>query len=348
MSTSEPPSESAQTTSFRDEPGSEEARASLERELQRAAPQLDVARVRAVERFTSGLSSQSYRVVAETGAGPVTWVMRVEPEHGVIPPYDIGREYHLMADMGKAGLPVPAMLHLCEDTSVIGGRFLLMSFVEGVIYRSQDPRLAQDEKLAGSIQQQFVEMLARIHAASQSVFPRPADGREATRTQIAVCRDRLARTELLPSPVLRHALDVLDARAPEPQRLALLHGDYRLPNLMWHEGRISGILDWELAAVGDPLSDLAFTQTVGMGTCSIEGPLARLYGDLTGIEIDEKKMAYYKLFEMVKSTIIGLAGAHDMARGGTDLRLLSVGALALSGQPMFGVFEAQIESFEAS
>ncbi len=312
--------------------------------LQTNAKALDCRRIVSVERLTSGLSSQSFRVEAETGDGPITWVMRVEPEHGVIPPYDIGREYRLLDTVGRAGLPVPKMLHLCEDASVVGGRFLLMSFVKGIIYNSKDPRLEADPALRASCQEQFVEMAARIHGTAQDVLP-AAEGKAATLAQIAVCRDRMKRTELIPSPVLMRTLDLLEEEAPEPQRVGLLHGDYRLPNLMWHDGKIAGILDWELASVGDPLCDLAFSQTVGMGPCSIEGPLAERYTELTGVDVDPKKIIYYKLLEMVKSTIIGLAGAHDIAQGGSDLRLLSVATIALSGQAVFSALEAQLEQF---
>jgi aminoglycoside phosphotransferase (APT) family kinase protein len=317
----------------------------LQKTLRADAPQLGLERILSVERLTSGLSSQSYRVEGETNDGPITWVMRVEPEHGVIPPYDITREYRLLQDVDKAGLPVPKMLHLGEDKSVVGGRFLLMSFIVGEIYRSQDPRIVNDPALMASTQEQFVEMAARIHSTPQTVLPKYKTGKEAARGLIAICRDRMARTELIPSPILRHTLDILDRDAPDAQKIGLLHGDFRLPNLMWHDGKISGILDWELATVGDPLSDLAFTQTVGMGPCSIEGDLAKRYAEITGIEVDPKKIIYYKLLELTKSTIIGLAGAYDIAQGGTDLRLLSVATIALSGQAMFGLFESQLESY---
>jgi len=206
-----------------------------------------------------------------------------------------------------------------------------------------DTELAANPELLKDVQGQFVEMLARVHDAPQDVFPAPEDFRDATRAQIEVCRNRMTKTELLPAPLLRHALDVLEEKMPKPQKLALLHGDYRLPNLMWHEGKISGILDWELATLGDPLSDLAFTQTIGAGHCSIENELADHYGEITGVEIHPGKIAYYKLMELVKGSIIGLAGAYDLVHGGTDLRLLSVASIALSGQPVFALFEAQME-----
>jgi len=319
--------------------------APLEKALRRGAPELKVERIVAVERFTSGLSSQSYCVSAETADGPTRWVVRIEPEFGVIPPYDIGREYRLMSAMGDAGLPAPEVLYLEEDATIVGGRFVLMSFVEGEIYHNMDPRLAEDPELLGKMQEQFVEMLARIHEAPQTVLPPYADGQEAARGAVAVCRRRLLTTQLLPSPILRHALDVLDEHAPPAQRLVLLHGDYRLPNLKWLDGKISGILDWELARVGDPLSDLAFTQTIGNGHCSIEGELARRYSERTGIEIDDRRILYFRFLEMVKGSIIGLAGAYDLANGGDDLRLLSVATLAAAGQTMMGVLEAQLEEF---
>jgi len=312
--------------------------------LKRGAPSLALERIVSVDRFTSGLSSQSYCVEAETGEGPTRWVMRIEPEFGVIPPYDIAREYRLLQEMSAAGLEVPQMLYLEEDESVLGGRFMLMSFVEGEIYQSMDPRLAGSPDLP-KIQEAFVETLVKIHATKQTVLPAYTNGRDAARGEVAVCRKRLLRTEMVPAPVMRHALDVLDEHAPESERFGLLHGDYRLPNLKWDGTRISGILDWELARVGDPLSDLAFTQTVGHGHCSIEGDLAVRYGELAGVEIDPKKIQYYRFLELVKGSIIGHAGAYDLANGGDDLRLMSVTTIAAAGQAMMGLLEAQLVAF---
>ncbi len=322
-----------------------EMTAPLEKALKNNAPELGVERVVSIERFTSGLSSQSYGVDIETSDGPVRWVMRVEPEHGVIPPYDIAREYRLLKAVHGAGLPAPGVVLLEEDASIVGGPFILMHFIEGAIYRNTDARLGEDADLLARVQDRFVDMLARIHDISQTVLPGFETGEEAARAEVAVCRRRLKMTELLPSPVLRHALDILDEHAPPAQKLALLHGDYRLPNLMWKDGEISGVLDWELARVGDPLSDLAFSQTIGRGVCSVEGELAARYAERTGIEIDEKRVNYYRLLEMVKGTIIGLAGAYDVANGGADLRLMSVARIAAAGQAMMGALEAQLEQY---
>jgi|GEM_PF-1175791 len=318
----------------------------LEEYLSRRAPALGTRRVNAVERFPNGLSSLSCRVEAETDNGPVTWVLRAEPEHGVIPPYDIAAECRLVERVGAAGLPVPAVLHVESDPAELGSRFALMSFVEGEGYRSADPRFETDTAIVPALGLRFVEMLARIHGVRGHGLTAHADAASAARAFVAVCRRRLAETEVLPRPLIRHALDVLDRRAPEGDKTVLLHGDYRLPNLKWRDGEIVGILDWELARVGDPASDLAFTQLVGAGPCAIEGDLADYYVELTGNVVDDRRIAYYQMLEMVKSTVIGLAGARDIVQGGSDLRLLSVAGLAASAEPVISMLETMLDRVE--
>lgn len=311
------------------------------------APSLGVRSVNAVDRFSSGLSSLSCRVQVVTEGGPATWVLRAEPDHGVIPPYDIGREAALLRNLHAAGLPVAEVVHVETDSAAFGRRFALMSFIEGEAYRSLDERLKDESEVREGIRRQFVETLARIHQVQDHGLPGYADGPSSARAFVAVCRRRLAETELMPRPLLRHALDVLDREAPECERLVLLHGDYRLPNLKWRDGRIVGVLDWELARVGDPAADLAFSQTVGAGPCAIENDLADYYTELTGNHVDQRRILYYQMFELLKSCIIGLAGAHDVAAGGSDLRLLSVAGLGATAEGIVSLMETLLARLEA-
>jgi hypothetical protein len=84
------------------------------------------------------------------------------------------------------------------------------------------------------------------------------------------------------------------------------------------------------------------------GPCSIEGDLAQRYSERSGVAIDDRRMLYFRLLEMVKGTIIDLAGAYNLAHGGDDLRLLSVARIAAAGQAMMGILEAQLEEFLGS
>ncbi len=318
----------------------------LEQYLIADASHLGVHHVHAIERFANGLSSLSCRVEVETDSGPTTWVLRAEPDHGVIPPYDIVWESGLLARVGESGLPVPGIVHVEADEHALGHRFALMTFIDGEVYQSLDHRFEDDPALKKSVQTRFVEMLARIHQTEDHGLAGFDNGPSSARALVAVCRQRLADTEIMPKPLLRHALDVLDRLAPECERLVLIHGDYRLPNLKWWDGEIVGVLDWELARVGDPVSDLAFTQTVGAGPCAVENELADYYCELTGETIDERRVVYYQTLELVKGSIIGLAGAHDLASGGTDLRLLSVAAMGATAEPIVSMLESQLELAE--
>ena len=313
----------------------------LEQALQKGAPELKVQRISKVERLTGGLSSQNFFVTADTDDGEVIWVMRVEPKQGMITPYSMEREFNLIRAVGEAGVPVPEVLYLEKDKSIMDGDFILMSLVEGEIYSQNDPRFHADPALMKSVQNQFVEALAKLHSISQDVIPNYADGAESVRAQVAIYRTRLERAEQIPSPAFRNALEVLERGAPEAQRISLLHGDYRSPNLMFRDGKLQAILDWELARVGDPLTDIAFTQTTGAGICAIEGELAEYYTELTGVSVDEEEMEYHRFLEGTKAGIIGLGGATAVVKGGTDLRLLSVTASALGGGQLNDVRELE-------
>jgi aminoglycoside phosphotransferase (APT) family kinase protein len=316
----------------------------LEHYLTTRSPALGVRSVRSIERFTSGLSSLSCRVDVDTADGPATWVLRAEPEFGVIPPYDIASEARLLADAGRAGLPVAGVLHVETDEAALGQRFALTTFIEGETYRNTDERLAADPEFAALVGRRFVETLARIHGLEHHHLPTHPDGPTSARAFVEVCRRRLLDTEVMPRPLLRHALDVLEREAPDCDRLVVLHGDYRLPNLKWRDGRVVGVLDWELARIGDPVADLAFTQTVGAGPCAIEDELLDYYCELTGTVVDERSVLYYQMFELLKGCIIGLAGAHDLVSGGADLRLLSVAGFGATAEGMVSLLETMLEN----
>jgi len=307
---------------------------------------LGVDKVEDVRRFPSGLSSHSYRIDVTVGGRAASWVLRREPEFGVIPPYDIASEARLLEAARAAGVPVPKVVHIEDDPAALGGRYMLMEFVDGATYRSQDPHLGSDPDLLTGIQDQFVEVLAQIHATRQDVLPSFADSAEAARAHVEACRRRMADTGLMAQPILTEALEVLDELAPSGAPLVLCHGDYRLPNLKWDGRRIVGVLDWELARVGDPMADLAFSQTVGAGPCAVLGEMAERYEELSGNTVDESRIVYHRVLEMVKGVIIGLAGAHDIVSGGDDLRLLSTAGLAATGIPVVAMLRKQLTSLE--
>lgn len=321
----------------------QEFESQLEAALRTRAPALGVRRIVGLSRFPGGLSSESWRLEVETERGAAVWVLRKEPAVGIIEPYDIVKEHEVISALHDVGMAVPQPLHVERDRDVLGTRFMVMSFVEGEIYQAKDPRL-DDERLLATVQHGYIEALASLHTAPLPAGWAPPRGGSFAADEVRACRRRLEEVELLPLPGLRHAVATLERRAPKAEHAVILHGDYRLPNLKWSDGVISGILDWERARVGDPLADVAFTQTIGAGACTVSGEMAERYTSLTGIEIDDSKLAYYRLLEVVRAMLIGASAPWAISRGSTDLRLLSVGAGITGGEAMCPMLEAQLDA----
>jgi aminoglycoside phosphotransferase (APT) family kinase protein len=236
--------------------------AALERHL--AAHLSGFAGPLAVEQFKGGQSNPTYKLITPTR----TYVLRSKPGPvaRLLPSaHAIEREYRVMDALARTEVPVPQMLLLCEDEAVIGRAFYVMSHVEGrVLWDQSLPGLARAERAA------LYDEMNRVIAALHSVDPdavgladygRPGNffarqiGRwtkqyQASITEPIEAMDRLI--EWLPAHMPASALD--------ESRVAIVHGDYRMDNLIFHprEPRVLAVLDWELSTLGHPLGDFAY------------------------------------------------------------------------------------------
>jgi aminoglycoside phosphotransferase (APT) family kinase protein len=193
--------------------------------------------------------------------GASRWVVRRPPLGHVLPTaHDMGREHRVMAALGQAGFPVPAMVLLCPEREVIGAPFFLMEYVEGVAYR--DPaeldRLGPDR--VRTLVRSLVDILADLHAVPpDSVgladFGRP-EGFNAR--QVRRWRRQLDDSHSREVPGIARLHARLAARVPAESTGTIVHGDYRLDNvLVGADDGIRAVLDWEMSTLGDPLGDLA-------------------------------------------------------------------------------------------
>jgi aminoglycoside phosphotransferase (APT) family kinase protein len=213
-----------------------------------------------VEQFKGGQSNPTFRLTAGSGR----YVMRAKPGPvaKLLPSaHAIEREYRIMSALGQAGFPVPRMLTLCEDESVIGRAFMVMECVEGRIFWQQElPGLAPAERSA--IYDEMNRVLAALHSVDYPTigladYGRPGNyfGRQIARWSRQY---RASETEVMP------AMDQLIAWLPENipagDETSIVHGDFRLDNMIFHptEPRVLAVLDWELSTLGHPLADLSY------------------------------------------------------------------------------------------
>ncbi|MEH0843498.1 phosphotransferase family protein [Micromonospora sp. CPCC 205711] len=207
--------------------------------------------------IAGGKSNLTY----EIGDGRQTWILRRPPlGHVLATAHDMTREYRVMSALRTTDVPVPTTYALCTDVGVLGAPFYLMERVGGTAYR----QAAELERLGPErtrvISTRLVDTLAALHAVDPAAvgladFGRP-DGflaRQVSRWRkqldASYCRDLPAAEEL-------HAR--LASGVPTGSAPGIVHGDYRLDNVLTDDrDHLAAVIDWEMATLGDPLTDLA-------------------------------------------------------------------------------------------
>jgi aminoglycoside phosphotransferase (APT) family kinase protein len=213
----------------------------------------------AAERFAGGQSNPSYRLDAASGQ----YVLRRKPPGPLLPSaHAVDREFRLMRALAGTAVPVPRVYALCEDDAVIGSVFYVMEYLDGRIF--WDPRLPEIASPAerAAIFDSMNAVIAALHgidygAVGLGDFGRPGNymGR-----QIARWSRQYRASETAPIAAMDRLIEWLPLYLPPESAPAIVHGDYRMDNLVIHptEPRVIGVLDWELSTIGDPLADFAY------------------------------------------------------------------------------------------
>jgi len=214
-----------------------------------------------LERVRGGHSNETFYVTR--GAG--RWVLRRPPLGPLLPTaHDVGREYRVLSALTNTAVPVPRPVLFCDDTAVIGAPFYLMERVPGVVIRAAlPPAFAADEGARRGLGEALIDALAELHAVDwQAVglddFGKPLGYLER---QLRRWTGQLDASRTRPLPDLDAVTAWLQANLPESPPATIVHGDYRLDNLMYAPeppARVLAIVDWEMATIGDPLADLGY------------------------------------------------------------------------------------------
>lgn len=255
----------------------------------------DLAGPVTAERFRGGQSNPTYRITTPAGSA----VLRRKPPGTLLKSaHAIEREYRVQQALAATPVPVARMLALCEDAEVIGTPFYLMEEVRGRIFDAPSlPGLAPSER--GAIIDGMNRVLAAIHdvdleATGLADFGPP--GNYYRRQVDRWCAQyRATATDDLPAMTL--LMDWLDAHVPpEDGQRCLVHGDYRLDNLIHDEDTpgIRAVLDWELSTIGHPYADLAAVLMQWSMPATAEGRgLAGVDRAALGLWTDERFVARY-------------------------------------------------------
>ena len=220
-------------------------------------------------RIEGGQSNPTYIV----DAGPGRYVLRCKPTGELLPSaHAVDREFRVMQALDGSAVPVPRPRALCEDPEVLGTSFYLMDFVDGRILGDQTlPGIAPAERHA--MYAEMNRVLAELHGVDYRARGLQDFGREGAYVtrQIERWTRQYRASQTATIPAMERLIAWLGARIPPQRGTSIVHGDYRLDNVIFHptEPRIIAVLDWELATLGDPLVDFAYhcmTWRLALGT----------------------------------------------------------------------------------
>ncbi len=210
-------------------------------------------------KFADGQSNPTYRIDASSGV----YVLRRKPPGELLKSaHAVDREYRVISALHGSAVPVAKPIHLCLDETIVGSVFYLMEFVDGrVLWDPAMPDL--DKQQRGAHYDEMNRVIANVHAidvqaVGLSDYGRP-DGYIERQVALWSRQYRASETEILAD--MEWLLKHLPARQPAPDgRVALVHGDFRLDNMLFHHdrARVLALVDWELSTLGHPFADLAY------------------------------------------------------------------------------------------
>ena len=212
----------------------------------------------AFERISGGRSNLTYSVADGDG---VRWALRRPPlGKRLASAHDMAREHRIISALQGTDVPVPPTVGLCEDETVNGAPFFVMEFVEGPILRSRsDAEESFDEDQRRSIGERVVDTLVAIHGTDPDRVGLGDLGRreDYVARQLRRWHGQWVKSKTHEVPLIDDVHSRLEARIPEQGPATIVHGDYRLDNMILSEaGEVAAVVDWELCTLGDPLADL--------------------------------------------------------------------------------------------
>lgn len=218
------------------------------------------SKLQSIEKFKSGQSNPTYLLTAESGR----YVLRAKPPGQLLKSaHQVDREFRVMRALAGTDVPVPHMLHLSGEDSPIGRMFYVMAFVDGRIF--WDPALpeASDKEERAAVYDAMNATLAALHnvdigSVGLADYGKPGNYFER---QLGRWTSQYRASEIEPSAEMEALMTWLEVNRPaDDGQLALVHGDYRLDNMMFAQDRpdVIAVLDWELSTLGHPFADIAY------------------------------------------------------------------------------------------
>lgn len=311
--------------------------------LRHRMPHVSDLRVSNIARIPGGASRETWSFDAHWREGDreVTqgFIVRRDPTASLLET-ERDLEFRLYAALQNSGVPVPPVYWLETDGTWLERPFFVMGRLPGQTDARTLVSSPEFAEVRPKIARQKAEILARIHNLDWQelgldflgVPPSPAHCAEI---EIERWETVMRKDALEPQPVLELALSWLKRHQPVAQKICVVHADYRTGNFLYDRERgITGVLDWEMAHLGDPMEDVAWVCLRSWrwaGDARVGGLLDReefyrLYEEYSGLKVDRDAVKFYEVLGNLKLATIFLTGARSFCEGKTRDVLLALTA----------------------
>jgi aminoglycoside phosphotransferase (APT) family kinase protein len=281
-------------------------------------------RVESLQLLSGGAIQQNWELAVDicggNQAGKHLWVLRTDAPATVAASLPREREYQIIRFAHARGLLAPRPLFLCNDTAVLGRPFFVMQKLPGVAAGHKVVRLDLNRR---ALAQELALAAAHIHAMRPPLGELPFLKTFLARDVINACREYLD-TLGEPHPVLEWGLRWCERRAPTHEETTFVHRDFRTGNYLVHDGKLTGLLDWEFAALGNPLEDIGWIcakcwcfrhehHIVG-GVADLEDFIPA-YEAASGRKVPPEALRYWQVMAHIRWSIIALQQAQRHLSG---------------------------------
>ncbi len=289
-----------------------------------------------IEQIPGGASRETYRIRLSIDGESRGVILRRDPPSSLI---DTERslEYRTYEAAWRAGLPVPEPLLLEEDEAVLERPFSLMAEVTGCESAIANLALPEYQSVSKRIAERKWTLLGEL--AAMNIDELGVTGfmetpEHAARRELDYWSDVIRDDALTSQPVAEATIRWLTRNLPEPSaRLCLVHGDYRSGNFLYNQaGEIPALLDWEMAHIGDPLEDLAWSldplwgwpdKNLAGGLLPREAAIS-LWEKASGLTVDRQAFRWWQVFASLKGLAIWISSSEDFANGSTKEPILAI------------------------
>ena len=286
----------------------------------------NAGKIKAIEQFKGGQSNPTYKIITESK----NLVLRRKPPGKLLPSaHAVDREYKVITALYETEVPVPKTYGLCEDDDVAGTAFFVMDFLDGDLF--WDPMIpSMTNRDRTEIYKNKNKTLAKLHSVDYKKIGLEDYGKPGNYVARQVSRwskqYRASETDNIEA--MNNLIDWLPKNIPDDDETTIVHGDYRLDNMILKNNEVIGILDWELSTLGHPIADFSYhclswrTQEAFWDRAKLkelgipsEREYMEMYCENSGKDLS-KNWEFYMAFNMFKIAGI-LQGILGRVRDGT-------------------------------